>query len=427
MVTVDGWPGAGAGSGAGALLQLLRHDGPQTRATLALRTGLARSTVSGRVEALQATGLVTTAGEAVSTGGRPPSRLALNPRARAVVAVDLGATHVTVAATDLRGEVLAERSEALEVSRGPEPVLDRVLALARAVLADGDAQDLPLAGIGLGLPGPVEHDTGRPTSPPIMPGWDGFDVPGYVGRTLDTTVLVDNDVNVMAIGEQAVGWPHVAHLLFVKVATGIGAGIISDGRINRGAQGTAGDLGHVQVPGGPQWPCGCGNVGCLEAVAAGPALAQRLREAGRSVSDGEAVIDLARAGDTEAVRLLREAGREIGGVLATCVSLLNPSVIVLGGRMAAVGEYLLAGVREVVYRRTLPLAAHQLHIATAKTGSHAGVLGAAAMVVDAVLSPEAIDREVVQSASGPPERRVRANQGADGEHSDAVMLSTPRQ
>jgi predicted NBD/HSP70 family sugar kinase len=389
----------GGSIGLGALFQLLRDDGPHTRAELAARTGLARSTVKSRIDALLASDLLTAAGEAVSTGGRPPAQFSLNPLARIVIAVDLGATHVSVAATDLRGRILAQRSETVDIGLGPAPVLDRVAELAAALRSEAHLEATPLAGIGIGVPGPVEHATGRPTNPPIMPGWDGFDVPARMQRTFDAPVLVDNDVNVMAIGEYVSSWPGLQHLLFVKVATGIGAGIISDGRINRGAQGAAGDLGHVQVPAGGHRKCRCGNVGCLEAMAAGPAMVEKLQDAGLDVALPEDVVELVRSGDLTAIEVLRQAGRDIGGVLTGCVSLLNPSVIVIGGRMAAVGEYLLAGIREVVYRRALPLATHDLRIVTSRVGGRAGVVGAAAMVIDSVLSADSIDRELAQSVT----------------------------
>ena len=381
-------------AGGGALLQLLRRDGPATRAELAHRTGLARSTVAVRLEALRSVGLLTGAGEASSTGGRPPVRFMLNPEARAAVGVDVGATHVSVAITDLHGRIRGSTGEAVDIGLGPAKVLDRVVRLIDQARRQGEMFDVPLAGIGIGLPGPVEHATGRPTSPPIMPGWDGYDVPAHLGDAVGAAVLVDNDVNTMAIGEHASAWPAERHLLFVKVATGIGAGIISDGRINRGSRGSAGDLGHVQVPDGEPRRCRCGNVGCLEALAAGPALAQRLRERGVDVAGSADLVDRVRNGDIEAIDVVRQGGREIGSVLAGCVNLLNPSLIVIGGRMAAVGEQLIAGVREVVYRRTTPLAAHNLHIAVSTTGDRAGVLGAATMVIDSVLSAGSVDREL---------------------------------
>jgi predicted NBD/HSP70 family sugar kinase len=224
-----------------------------------------------------------------------------------------------------------------------------------------------------------------------MPGWDGFDVPGRLTAELGAPTLVDNDVNVMALGEHFAHWPGTAHLMLVKVATGIGSGIISDGELRRGAQGAAGDLGHVAVPGGGDVPCRCGNTGCLEAIASGAALAAALRARGHATATSRDVVALARGGSVEAVQLVRAAGRDIGEVLSTAVSLLNPSVIVIGGALAAAGEHLLAGVREVVYRRSLPLATQHLRIVPSRSGERAGVIGAAVMVVERVLSPAQVD------------------------------------
>jgi predicted NBD/HSP70 family sugar kinase len=378
-------------TGAGEMFQLLRDGRPRTRADLATVTGQSRSTIAARVDVLLASGLVSPSGEASSTGGRPPSTFRFNPAARVVLAVDLGATHARLAVTDLAGDVLAEHDEPIAIADGPGAVLGRVVELGRDLLAEAERPVEDLASIGVGLPGPVEHSSGRPINPPIMPGWDDADVPGILGDALHVPVLVDNDVNIMALGEHRTQWGSVDHLLFVKVATGIGAGIISDGSLRRGAQGSAGDVGHIAVPGGSDRPCRCGNTGCLEAVASGPAIATELAEHGVAASDGADVVALVRAGDLEASRAVREAGRRIGGVLAACVSLLNPSVIVIGGQVAEAGEHLIAGIREVVYRRSLPLATQHLRIAASRTMGRAGVLGASAMAADHVLSAAAID------------------------------------
>ncbi len=378
-------------TGVGDLFQLLRDGRPRTRADLAAVTGQARSTVAARVDLLLASGLVTPAGEATSTGGRPPVTFAFNPRARVVLAVDLGATHARAAVTDLAGQVLAEHHEALAIAEGPDVVLDRVARVGAELMGRAGRAMSDLVSVGVGLPGPVDHATGRPTNPPIMPGWDDADVPGHLGRLLGAPVLVDNDVNIMALGEHASTYPGVDHLLFVKVATGIGAGIISDGQIRRGAQGAAGDLGHVAVPGGRDLPCRCGNTGCLEAVASGSAVAAALRAEGLDVASSADVVALVRAGNLAASRAVREAGRDLGGVLAACVSLLNPSLIVVGGVVADAGEHLLAGIREVVYRRSLPLATQHLRIVTTQTRGRAGVLGASAMAAEHVLSAPAVD------------------------------------
>jgi predicted NBD/HSP70 family sugar kinase len=386
-------------SGAGDLLQLMRDGQPRTRAELIQLTGLARSTVGSRVDALLAAGLLAPSGEAVSTGGRPPTRFAFNPTARVVLGADLGATHAIVALTDLSGRVIHEKAQPIDIALGPKHVLDWLVRTGRALLRQSGRGVEELAGVGIGLPGPVEHSTGRPAAPPIMPGWDGYDVPEHVSRALGGPVLVDNDVNIMALGEHATIYPDVEHLVFVKVATGIGAGIISGGRLHRGAQGAAGDLGHVAAPHGGDALCTCGNVGCLEAIASGPAIVKRLREQGIEATDGRGLITLVRAGDVTAAHAVRQAGRDIGEVLATCVSMLNPSVIVVGGILAQSAESLLAGVREVVYGRSLPLATGNLQIVAARTGDHAGVIGAATMVIQHVLSAEQVEVQIANTAS----------------------------
>ncbi|WP_425956463.1 ROK family protein [Xylanimonas sp. McL0601] len=377
--------------GSGALFQLLRDGRPRTRADLAAETGQARSTIAGRIDALIASGLVAPAGEASSTGGRPPTTFAFDPAFRVVLGVDLGATHARLAVTDLSSRVLATLGAPLSIADGPHAVLDWVVEAGLKLLHDAGREPAELVGVGVGLPGPVEHRTGHPNNPPIMPGWDDADVPGLLGSRFSAPVLVDNDVNIMALGEHRAAWPDVRDLLFVKVGTGIGAGIIADGLLMRGAQGAAGDLGHVALPGAEDVPCRCGNLGCLEAVASAQAVADHLRAAGARTRHGADVVELVRAGDVSAAQAVRQAGRDIGAVLAACVSLLNPSTIVIGGVLAEAGEHLVAGIREVVYRRSLPLATQYLRIVTARTGAEAAVLGASAMAIDDVLSPAAVE------------------------------------
>ncbi|NDL57135.1 ROK family protein [Phytoactinopolyspora mesophila] len=380
----------GTTPGAGVLFQLLRDGLPRTRAQLATETGLARSTITQRVDALLGSNLIGPADKAASTGGRPPARFAFNPGARVVLAADIGATHARLAVTDLAGAMLAEARGALEVASGPEKVLDWVATTGQQLLEESG--HLPqLLGVGIGLPGPVEHSTGRPVNPPIMPGWDGYDVQGHLRDRFGVVALVDNDVNIMALGEHFTQWSSAPHMMFVKVATGIGSGLISDGRLHRGAQGAAGDMGHVQVPRGAKVPCRCGNEGCLEAVASGAAIAAQLSARGIDATSSRDVVTHARAGSVDALQLLRQAGRDIGDVLAAAVSLFNPSVIVVGGSLSRAGEHLIAGVREVVYLRSLPLATQHLRIVQSHTGDRAGIIGAAVMVIDHALSPAQVD------------------------------------
>jgi predicted NBD/HSP70 family sugar kinase len=370
---------------AHGVLRLLLDGQPRTRAELIELSGLGRSTVTGRLEELLTAGFVVPSGEAASSGGRPPARFAFNPSARLVLAADMGATHLSVALTDLSGTILDSSTSALNIAEGPETVLAALAAAGRSLLATAGRSVDDLAGTGVGLPGPVEHSTGRPNHPPIMPGWDSYDVVARLSRELPGPVLVDNDVNIMALGEHATTYADVEHLLYVKVATGIGAGLISGGRLHRGAQGAAGDIGHIRAEGHTEL-CRCGNTGCLEAIASAAAIATQLRAAGLPAETSQHVVDLVRAGNTTATQAVRQAGREIGTVLAACVSLINPSVLVIGGSLSQAGDSLLAGIRETIYARSLPLATTQLQVVPSRTGHQAAVRGAATMVLHHTLA-----------------------------------------
>jgi predicted NBD/HSP70 family sugar kinase len=377
-----------AGFGVAQLLQILKDGRPRTRSELAASTGFSRSTITSRVDDLLATGFIAPVGDAASTGGRPPSRIAFNPNARVVAGADLGATHASVAILDLAGGILARASERIEIAAGPGTVLDWLTDTIGTLMRALERQIGDLIAIGIGLPGPVEHSSGRPSQPPIMPGWDDFDVPRYVQRTFDVAVLVDNDVNIMALGERSVSWSETDNLLFLKISTGIGSGIVSSGQLQRGADGSAGDVGHIAIPRAAGVACRCGNFGCLEAIAGRPAIAAALRSEGIEFDRDEDVISLVRQGNTNASRIVRQAGRDIGEVLNVCVSVLNPSVIVIGGSMAEAGEQLMAGIREIVYARSTPLATQHLSIVQARTGADAGIIGAGIMALDHVLVPE---------------------------------------
>ncbi len=391
MSTAPPRPTQANGGGAGAILQLVRSGQAATRADLAAMTGLARSTVAQRVDALLARGLLVSRGDSPSTGGRPATLLAFNDGAGVVLCGDLGATHSRVAVTDLGGTVLAQTRHEIAIAEGPEVVLGWLEATFDGLLDEVGRGHDAVRGVGVGLPGPVEFATGRPVSPPIMPGWDRYPVGDRLATRYGVPALVDNDVNIMAVGEHWSTWRHEAFLLFVKMGTGIGSGIVAGGHVHRGADGAAGDIGHIHVPDHDDIVCRCGNRGCLEAFAGGGAMAARLREAGLDTHTSLDVVDRVRAGHPVATQLIREAGRAVGGVLATCVNMLNPAVIVIGGDLARTDEPLLAGVREVVYRRSLPLATGRLRIVPSRLDDEAGVVGAAVMVIESVLAPDAVD------------------------------------
>jgi predicted NBD/HSP70 family sugar kinase len=387
-------PVESASFGPGAVLRLIREAGELTRGDLIARTGLGRSAVAQRVDALIASNLLTT-GEAPSTGGRPPATLIFNHHSGLVLAADLGATHSRLAVVDLAGTPLAEVRRDIRIAEGPEAMLDWVEQGFGEVLDQVGRTKADVRAIGIGVPGPVEFATGRPVSPPIMPGWDDYDIPTRVRAGYDVPVLVDNDVNIMALGEHWTRWQKRDDLLFVKVGTGIGCGIVAAGEIYRGAQGAAGDIGHIRVAGHEDVLCECGNVACLEAIASGRALARALRDESITAENSRDVVALVKAQNTNAVRLVRQAGRLIGEVMAGLVNAFNPSIIVVGGDLAAADEQLFAGLREVVYRRSTALATRHLQVARSSLDDHAGVIGGAVMAIEHVLSPQAVDQRVL--------------------------------
>nr|BBH92241.1 sugar kinase [Thermogemmatispora argillosa] len=397
-------------SGSGAVLALFRTGQARTRADVIRLTGLARSTVTQRLERLLAAGLLVPDGASVSTGGRPPTQFKFNAARGVFLTADVGASHLRCALTDLAGTILAEEASELDVAVGPHPVLEQVTRTFLALLQRLRVPPQKVHGIGISVPGPVEFATGRVVSPPIMTGWDGFDIPGYFLERFACPTLVDNDVNVMAFGEYKACWPEHPHMLMVKVGTGVGCGIISNGQILRGAQGAAGDLGHIPYSGdlaNRTTPplCRCGNLGCVEAYAGGWALLRDLRALGHQVHSTYEVVRLIRAGQQDAVHLARQAARVLGQAISDAVSLLNPSLVVLGGRLAHADEPLLAGIREVVYRRSLPLATRDLQITTSRLDIHAGITGLALLLGEYLYAPELVDLALDAEASPPPAGR----------------------
>jgi glucokinase-like ROK family protein len=375
-------------STAARALDLLRDNGPLSRVELGDRLDLPRGRMASEVDALLDTGIIRDAGPAPSRGGRPSTLVELDPGIR-YAAIDLGATSIDIEITNGQLEPLASHSEEIDIGAGPVAVLERLSELL-AKMRGGDAST-PLNAIGIGLPGPVSVRDGTPVSPPIMPGWHRFPLRASLEIEYRCPVIVDNDVNIMSIGEAHVGIANAAqNFLFVKIGTGIGCGIHLNGRVYRGAEGSAGDLGHIQVdPAGPV--CHCGANGCLEATFSGNALKRealsaaklgsspflRARLATGTTLTAKDVGEGAIQGDVICVRLVREGGRRLGEVLASVVSFINPSMIVIGGGLAGLGNPLLAEVRSLIYQRSLPLATGNLPIVLSELGPRAGVCGAA--------------------------------------------------
>lgn len=392
--TPDLPPPAANPSSAGALFQLIRSGQARTRADLVALTGLARSTVTQRVGTLIELGLVDTVGDGASTGGRPPKAIAFDVRSGVVCTADLGVTHSQLAVCDLAGTVIARDRAQLDIAVGPEKMITWMVERFDHMLGEQDLDRRAVRGVGIGVPGPVEFATGRPVKPPIMPGWDDFPLADRVAAEYSGPVLVDNDVNIMALGEHWMHWPQERELMFIKAGTGVGCGIVTGGRLLRGHEGAAGDIGHIHLSGFDDVLCHCGNSGCLEAVAGGWAMADELRRAGFEAETSADVVALTLAGEPAAVQLVRRAGRLLGEVLAAAVNLLNPGVIVLGGDLAETDHHLMAGLREGVYQRSTPLATRDLRILPSNLGQDVGVVGAAVMVLEHVLSPASIDASV---------------------------------
>lgn len=377
----------------GTLLDLIRTGVVETRSDLVEVTGLARSTVSQRVDVLISEGYIIEAGEARSTGGRPPTTLAFNSDRGVVLAADVGATHSRFAVSDLNSEPIVETTVDLPVSDGPDAVLGVAESSFDALLDQTGRSTADIAGVGIGVPGPVDFTAGRAVHPPIMFGWHDYPIRERFSDQYGVTTLVDNDVNIMALGEYWSIGRSVEDLLFVKVGTGIGSGLILGGHLHRGARGAAGDIGHIQA-GATDVVCRCGNTGCLEASAGGSALAGQLKAMGYDTANSRDVVDLVETGNADALRVLREAGRLIGEALSSVVNLLNPELVVIGGDLARPGQTLVAAVREVVYQRSLPLSTANLRIQESPLGDRAGVIGAAALVLDHVLHPDEVDASI---------------------------------
>jgi glucokinase-like ROK family protein len=405
------------------ILDLIRFGQANTRPEIARLTGLGRTVVTQRVADLIDAGLVLDAALAESTGGRPSRSLALNVDHGRLLVAELGATAVNAALTNLAGDIVDRRHEDIDIADGPEIVLGALESIFDGLIAANPQPDI--WGIGVGLPGPVEFSNGSPTSPPIMPGWDRYPVRVRLSSRYHAPTWIDNDVNMLALGELrrgiAVG---VEDAIFVKIGTGIGAGIISQGHLHRGAQGAAGDIGHVRVTESTAEVCRCGKVGCLEAVAGGQAIARQGLAAARAgdsaylaemLARGQAITsrDVATAagrGDLVANQILSESGRLVGHTIAAMVNFFNPALVIIGGGVANSGDRFLASIRQSIYERSLPLATRDLRVPRSELGDVAGIYGAAALVADQIMSRQLLPHWIERgSTAGLPELPLLAH------------------
>jgi len=380
------------------VMRALRRNGQTSRAEVTNITGWSRAKTSQEVNALVKKGYLVDVGEGISKGGRKPRLLRFNSELGYVVGIDIGATSLEIALADVNGSILKRVMEPADVRQPPEDVLGRcsVLILEMAV-AQGILPE-QILGIGVGVPGPVNFARGVLVAPPLMPDWENYPIRNFFKETFTSAfVAVDNDVNIMALGEQHSGdAADVDHFLVIKIGTGIGCGIMASRKVHRGSNGSAGDIGHICVD--KQGPiCRCGNRGCLEAMAAGPAIAEKAMQAVRDgksellrkmMEDNQGVLTpedvntACREGDEAALEIIRASGQMIGDVLAGLVNFFNPSHIFITGGIANFGNHLLIAIKRAVLRRSLPLATTNLAINFSRTGSDAGVLGAITLALE---------------------------------------------
>lgn len=366
-----------------AVISLLAAQGPMSRADLGRATGLSRTTVSSLVATLIASGHVVETSDRGSPhkggSGRPPLLVALSAPAGGVVGVDIGHGHIRVAAADRTGAVLAQDVAAVDVDSHGAQALDQAARMARAVLRQAGLSRGELQAIGMCVPAPLDRRSARITTG-ILPGWQDLDPSAELGRRMGVPVFADNDANLGALAEVSHGAARgVADLVYVKVASGVGAGIVLGGRLHRGATGIAGEIGHVQV-GEDGQVCRCGNRGCLETIASAPRIAELLDPAYDEPLSTDRVLELDGAGDAAVRRVLNDAGRTVGRALADLCNSLNPELVVVGGSLGTSAS-LLDGVRAAIDRYAQPDTAAAVRVAPAELGEHAEVTGAVALAV----------------------------------------------
>lgn len=361
------------------VVRAVRMAGSLTQAEIARSTGLSAATVSNIVRELKDGGTVEVT--PTSAGGRRARSVSLSGDAGIVIGVDFGHTHLRVAVGNLAHQVLAEESEPLDVDASSAEGLDRAEVLVKRLIeATGIGPD-KVIGVGLGVPGPIDVESGTLGSTSILPGWTGINPSEELSGRLGVPVYVDNDANLGALGELVWGSGRgVKDLAYIKVASGVGAGLVIDGTIYRGPGGTAGEIGHITLDeSGPV--CRCGNRGCLETFTAARYVLPLLQPSHGPGLTMERVVQLAREGDPGCRRVIGDVGRHIGSGVANLCNLLNPSRVVLGGSLAEAGELVLGPIRDSVSRYAIPSAARQLSVLPGALGGRAEVLGALALVL----------------------------------------------
>jgi glucokinase-like ROK family protein len=392
------------------VLDLIRFSPAGTsRVEIARRMGLTRAAVTSIVNDLMQTGIIREAGGINVHNGRPPVVLEIDPTRGFVVGIDFGATHLTILVADLGAHILQEAEIPININDGPQACIDQANHLLRELLAKAGRELTDINAIGVGVPGPIVSDAGMVLAPPIMPGWDRFPIRDTLVKMWGCPVSLSNDSELGALGEWAAGAGRgEQNLAYIKIGTGIGAGLLLEGQIYRGVTGSAGEIGHLTIEeNGPL--CACGNHGCLEAIAGGRAIAQQAREIAQKDQRTELanikpiesitardVASAARLGDLAAQQILNRAGTYVGIAIAGVVNMFNPGMVIIGGGVAQSGDILLEPIRLAVQRRSLPAATRAVRITTAMLGRRSSSMGAIIQALT-IASHQVADRKEVIS------------------------------
>jgi predicted NBD/HSP70 family sugar kinase len=367
------------------VLGVVREQGRASQAEIARATGLSRTTVSTLIAEMKDAGLVSEVGarSSAARAGRPGVQLVLQNPAQAVVGIDFGHGHVQVAIADLAHNVLAERRCDLDVNRRALEALDASSRLFDEVLAETGVERADVIGAGIGIPGPVDRAHGTAGSATILPGWVGLRIASEMQLRLGLPVEIENDANLGALAELTWGAGRdCSNFAYIKAATGLGAGIVIDGRLLRGATGTAGEIGHTTLDEAGAL-CYCGNRGCLETVASGPAIVQLVGRVGGDTLTLSRIVELAVEGDVRCRRAVADAGREIGVAVAGLCNLINPERVIVGGLLSRTGEVLLQPLRESIRRHAVQAAAQSVEVCPAVFVEGAELLGSLALALQA--------------------------------------------
>lgn len=365
------------------VIDALRERGVASRAELARITGLSRSTISTIVTGLLENGVAREReGESPDgRAGRPPVMVSLDSSAGLALAIDFGHRHLRVAVSDLSHQVLAETWCEMDVDQSAREGLDMAATFVEQVLAEAEVSRARVIGVAMGLPAPIDRSTGAVQAASILPGWVGVDAAAEASARLGMPVEVENDANLGALAELTSGaGKGKSEVAYIKVATGIGGGLISGGRLHQGVGGTAGEIGHTVIAAdGPV--CRCGSHGCLETLASTSAVAALLSASRREEVSNRRLLELCAAGDAAAQRLIGDAGRAIGVAVANLCNLLNPECVIVGGDLSAAGDALFEPLRQSVRRHAIPSALEDLEIVPGVLGERAELLGALALVL----------------------------------------------